>query len=156
VIRKMNLWKLDEVYPLLDMQFLAYRVEADLIGFDDIPPLKDTISSLQSSNETFYGYFQGAELSGAISYTRQVDEVTICRLIVHPQHFRRGIGNALVGRVLGVELNVSKFIVTTGQKNIPAVQLYQNFGFVETGTTEISSGVFLSQFEKSKPESDKG
>jgi len=148
VVRRLNLLELDEVCSLLDVQRLAYSVEADLIGFYDIPPLKDTIHSLQSSNETFYGYFRDPELNGAISYTRQADEVEICRLIVHPRSFRQGIGRALVEKVLSVENGASRFIVSTGRKNLPAVQLYKHYGFVEIGTSEVSSGVFVVHFRK--------
>jgi GNAT superfamily N-acetyltransferase len=144
----MNVLELDEVTSLLEIQRLAYRVEADLIGFYDIPPLHDTIHTLQESNETFYGYFHEKELMGAISYTRQTDEVVICRLIVHPKRFRQGIGRALLEKVLSVENDASRYIVSTGQKNLPAVQLYKHYGFIETGATEVSNGVFVSHFER--------
>lgn len=89
MIRRLNLLDLDEVNALLNVQRLAYKVEADLIGFYDIPPLKDTIQSLQSCTEAFYGYFQEAGLFGAISYTKQADEIDICRLSFIQKHFVR-------------------------------------------------------------------
>jgi hypothetical protein len=55
------------VQSLLNIEQLAYRIEADLIGFNDIPTLNDTIYSLQECNETFYGYFANTMLCGAIS-----------------------------------------------------------------------------------------
>jgi ribosomal protein S18 acetylase RimI-like enzyme len=148
MIRRLNLRELDEVHSLLDVQRLAYSVEAILIAFYDIPPLKDTLQSLQSSKETFYGYFLDEELNGAISYTRQANEVNICRLVVHPKTFRQGIASALVEHVLVTENDASRFTVSTGLKNLPAVKLYKKYGFVEIGTTEVSSGVFIVHFEK--------
>jgi len=148
VIRRLNLLDLDEVNALLNVQRLAYRVEADLIGFYDIPPLKDTIQSLQSCTEAFYGYFQEAGLFGAISYTKQADEIDICRLVVHPKAFRQGVGRALLEHLLATENDATRFIVSTGQKNTPAVKLYEQYGFTETDTTEISSGVYVAHFER--------
>jgi ribosomal protein S18 acetylase RimI-like enzyme len=148
MIRKLNLREPNEVQSLLNIQRLAYRIEADLIGFNDIPTLKDTIYSMQECNETFYGYFDNTMLCGAISYTREGETVDICRLFVHPERFRQGIGKALVKKVLEVENDASKFTVSTGSKNTPAVILYQQLGFVETGRTEISDGVYLSHFER--------
>ncbi len=40
---------------VLQIQIPAYKVEAELIDFYDIPPLKDTVSSLQQCGETFTG-----------------------------------------------------------------------------------------------------
>lgn len=71
MIRRLNLREPNEVQSLLNIQRLAYRIEADLIGFNDIPTLKDTIYSLQECKETFYGYFANTMLCGAISYTRE-------------------------------------------------------------------------------------
>lgn len=92
MIRRLDLLVLAEAAVLLDIQRLAYTVEGDLIGFYDIPALKDTVQSLQSCNEVFYGYFREHELLGAISFTRQGNEVDICRLVVHPKSFRQGVG----------------------------------------------------------------
>ena len=47
----------EEILVLLSLQIASYRVEAELIGFDDIPPLKDGIQSIREAEETFYGFF---------------------------------------------------------------------------------------------------
>ena len=151
MISKLNLGEstaAESLDSLLHIQRLAYQVEADLIGFDDIPALKETRSSLQNCRETFYGYFSQGQLCGAISYQRDARVVDICRLVVDPRHFRQGIGKALVGKVLEVENDAQTFTVSTGSKNTPAVRLYRQYGFVETGRTEVSPGVFLSHFER--------
>jgi len=143
VIRRLDLLDLDEVNALLNVQRLAYAVEADMIGFYDIPALKDTFQSLQSCNEAFYGYFRDGELCGAISYTRQANYIDICRLVVHPNTFRQGVGRALLEHLLATERDVSRFTVSTGQKNTPAIKLYEKYGFVESGVTEISRDVWV-------------
>ena len=53
----------------------------------------------------------------------------IHRLIVHPNHFRRGIAQHLLEFVLKLELNAKSYIVQTGALNLPAIGLYQKLGF---------------------------
>ncbi|WP_419723401.1 hypothetical protein [Sulfoacidibacillus ferrooxidans] len=50
--------------------------------------------------------------------------------------------------LLATENDATRFIVSTGQKNTPAVKLYEQYGFTETDTTEISSGVYVAHFER--------
>lgn len=90
MIRRMDLFDFDEVNALLGLQRIAYSVEADLIGFYDIPPLMDTIQSLQSCNEVFYGYYREGELWGAISYTRQADEIASAASLFIQKSFVKG------------------------------------------------------------------
>lgn len=48
----------EEVWAL---QHPAYRVEAELIGVADLPPLRDTIQTLQSCGESFLGCWNEEE-----------------------------------------------------------------------------------------------
>lgn len=97
-IQSLSLHTNEEILHLLALQIASYRVEADLIGFEDIPPLKDGIQSIREAEETFYGYYVQEEnerkLVGAISYSREGCVVTICRMMVHPHFF----GAVLLGR----------------------------------------------------------
>jgi ribosomal protein S18 acetylase RimI-like enzyme len=131
---------------VLRIQLPAYNMEAKLLNFYDLPPLHETVNSLLESNETFYGYFQEEELSGVISISVEEPLLTICRLIVNPVHFRKGIGRALLQHVFDAYPGASQFKVSTGEKNEPAVRLYKSFGFQETDKSEIAPGVFVSHF----------
>nr|MDH3164044.1 hypothetical protein [Bacillus licheniformis] len=46
------------------------------------------------SRETFIGSFEGEELAGIASFIHTAEKLTICRLAVHPVHFRKGIAMA--------------------------------------------------------------
>src|ERR1700693_2723515 len=74
----------------------AYAVEAAIIGQQDLPPLRETVRDIQESSENFYGCYHQNELTGVISLTYETSEVLICRLVVAPKSFRRGIGSALL------------------------------------------------------------
>ncbi|OIK08468.1 GNAT family N-acetyltransferase [Bacillus sp. MUM 13] len=132
---------------ILHVQLPAYQIEANMIGFDGIPQLKDTILDITECRETFVGYTSGDELLGFISYTIDEGVVDICRLVVDPSHFRKGIARELLEHVLEIAGN-NKFIVSTGKKNIPALILYQRFGFEKVKDIEVAPGVFIRILEK--------
>lgn len=124
----------------------AYRVEADLIGFDGIPPLHETAEQVCASSETFWGCRLEGRLAGVIAFERIEQpeaEVEISRLIVHPDFFRRGIGSRLLEVVLARHPEAVRFTVSTGEKNIPAVSLYERYGFQTDGRREVAPGVWI-------------
>ena len=148
MIRKLNLQDKDEATELLTLQKRAYRQEADLIGSDQIPPLHETLEVLQQSTETFYGYFLGSQLAGAVSYKREGDLFDIYRMMVHPDYFRRGIARALLQFVEGYEPGVKRIIVSTGLLNMPARALYERAGFTATTEEEVIQHLWIIHFEK--------
>jgi ribosomal protein S18 acetylase RimI-like enzyme len=70
-------------------------------------------------------------LVGLISYERENKTLHICRMMVHPDYFRRGIASSLINFVSDLEDDVVKMTVTTGTKNTPAINLYKRHGFKE-------------------------
>lgn len=151
MIRPINLADPDYAELIWGLQHAAYRMEAELIGFDRIPPLLDTVESLQSCDETFLGYFDendDDDLAGAIAYTRDPSEVTICRLMVHPDRFRKGIGRQLLRHVQELESSADKFIVLTSAMNAPAIGLYEQEDFRIVKEMVPEPGVHLVVFEK--------
>ncbi|MCY7784839.1 GNAT family N-acetyltransferase, partial [Bacillus sp. S20C3] len=79
---------------IIAVQQPAYIKEAELIGFDGIPALQETAKDIQASREQFAGYRKDGRLIGVISYEKNMHHLTICRLVVHPDGFRKGIGRA--------------------------------------------------------------
>lgn len=136
------------VREVLDLQLEAYKVEAEIIGFEEIPPLKDTINTLRACGETFYGYFVEEKLAGIISFKIYDDVLDIHRVAVHPQFFRRGIANKLISFIEKCHRDIKKIIVSTGKENKPAVKLYLNNDYKKVEDIEIEEGFYLTAFEK--------
>ncbi|MEK5408313.1 GNAT family N-acetyltransferase [Paenibacillus sp. FSL W8-0439] len=129
------------------LQHVAYRLEAELIGFDEIPPLMDTLETLRSCGESFYGWLEDDELLGALAVQSESSgSLTLTRMMVHPDHFRKGIADSLMKHVLNEYRNVPLFIVTTGTLNTPAVTLYRKHGFRPVSAAEVASGVELTTY----------
>lgn len=149
MIKKLNLNNTETVKNILELQKASYRIEAKLIGFYDIPPLKDSIESLKECGEIFYGYYVEDVLAGVISYKRIDDVLDIHRLAIKPRFFHMGIAGKLISFVEELENSISKAVVCTGKENAPAVSFYLKNGYKKTKDIEISKGIYLTQFEKS-------
>lgn len=147
MIHSLSLEHRDTVQQIWALQHMAYPVEAELIGFKELPPLLDTFESISSSGEVFYGHISDdGELIGVIALELEPDQVTISRMMVHPGHFRKGIAGGLIQHVLATYCDVPLFIVATGTKNTPAVSLYERFGFQPKDGFEVAPGVELTEF----------
>ena len=133
---------------LLPLQRRSYRVEADLIGSDAIPPLHESLADLMACGERFLGAFDGEHLVGAVGYRVGDDVLDIHRLVVDPGAFRRGIGRALVRAVQELESGPSRVVVQTGAANGPAKALYLQEGFDPLDVFEPIPGLAIARFEK--------
>ncbi|WP_042352573.1 GNAT family N-acetyltransferase [Bacillus massiliigorillae] len=133
---------------VLSIQIPAYQVEAELLNVPALPPLQDTIESLQNCGETFYGYFINETLAGFISYKFEDHMLDIHRLAVHPTYFHEGIGKSLLHFIEEIEPSVDKIQVTTGTGNKPATTLYKQFGYQEVKQIKVSNQLSLTNFEK--------
>ena len=136
---------------LLELQRRAYRVEADLIGSDEIPPLSETLAELQSCGETFLGARVDSALLGAISWRCDGETIDLHRLVVHPDYFRTGLGSALVRGALAAESRARRAVVQTGASNNPAIALYRREGFVPTDELEPLPGLHVTRLTKQMP-----
>lgn len=147
MIKKFDIRNTKNAKDLLTIQIPSYKVEAEIIGYDDIPPLKDTVNTLKQCGETFFGYYIKEELCAAISVKVIDNEVDIHRLIVHPDHFRKGIAQKLLTFIEG-QFDTMKITVATGSKNSPAVTLYMKNGFRITKEVQVNQYLSLTYFEK--------
>lgn len=136
------------IQELYNLQRASYLVEAELIQFYDIPPLIESFAEFQKCGETFIGYFEADELVGALSYTIDGDELTICRMVVHPSQFRKGLAQKLVKYVEETNKERTVLKVSTGKDNDPAKSLYFKNGYQLVCDLEVAPGFYISNFEK--------
>jgi ribosomal protein S18 acetylase RimI-like enzyme len=148
VIRSLDLSDRALAERLLTIQHAAYAVEAELIGFDGIPPLQEDLAGLMTSTEHWLGRYDGDVLVGAVAYEFPDDAtVEISRLIVDPAHARRGHGRALLDHLDALEPRPVS-LVSTGSANTPATSLYTSRDYTETGQVEVAPGIHITQFRR--------
>ena len=135
---------------VLACQRAGYAVEAELLGFDGIPPLHEALDELMHCGERFLGSYDEEGLAGIVSWESLPDgTVDICRLVVAPRAFRRGHATALLDELDRAE-PAGRFTVSTGTANVPALALYRNRGFVPVGIREVAQGVTVTILERAK------
>lgn len=150
IIKRINWHERKEIQCVYELQRAAYFIEAKLIGTMNLPPLKESIEQFRNCEETFFGYYKGQELAGAISVSLEEGALTICRLVVHPNHFRQGIAQRLLQFIEHNIENVWRINVATGKENTPAVALYIKNGFRAVEDVEVEPGLFIRLFIKNK------
>lgn len=129
---------------VLAVQRAAYRVEADLIGFEEIPPLHESLDDLMQAPLVWYGIADDGAVVAAIAFTETDQGIDIDRLVVAPSAARRGYGSALVAA-----LDQSATItVSTGAMNAPAHRLYEAHGFSRVGESGPVAGLLVTHFER--------
>lgn len=126
----------------------SYTVEAKLLKADHFPPLHRPVEGFTESTNDFYGYFMDGQLAGVVEVVPGKRSSHIQSMVVHPAHFRQGIGSQLLDFVLGA-YDCPVFTVETGLENGPAISLYHKFGFREVGQYDTDHGVRKVRFEKS-------
>jgi ribosomal protein S18 acetylase RimI-like enzyme len=133
---------------MLACQRAGYAVEAELIGFDGIPPLRETLDELMHCGERFLGSYDPEGLAGIVSWEKLADgTVDICRLVVAPRAFRRGHATALLDGLDRAE-PARRLTVSTGTRNLPALTLYQSRGFVPVGIRQVAQGITVTMLER--------
>ena len=148
-IRPLDLSNIDVAEEIWAMQHAAYRHESALVGEAGLPPLRETVASLQRSPETFYGrYTEDGELAGAVSVSEAEGRMTIRRMMVDPAYFRQGIATSLLEHVTEVAYPGRDWTVDAEARNVPAIRLYERNGFERAGVWHPSPGLTMARMTK--------
>lgn len=149
-IRPLDVSDDETVAAVIALQRAAYALEAELIGSDGIPALTETRERLRAAGESWLGALDAetGRLAGAVAW-RELDDgtVDICRLVVAPEAFRRGIATALLNALDGAFPGRS-MVVSTGRDNEPAVALYRRRGFRAVRDREAAPGLWVTELER--------
>lgn len=137
------------------LQQAAYTIESQLIGYSELPPLLETVENLQDSGEQFLAWIEKEEIRGTVSYTYNEGTLEICRLVVSPLHFRRGIAGQLLKSLESKEAGAKQIVVSTAEKNQPAILLYQKHGYHLNQRWVLPDGLALVRLHKLIPEGSK-
>ncbi|MFB6822058.1 GNAT family N-acetyltransferase [Streptomyces virginiae] len=126
----------------------AYAVEAELIDFDGIPALGESLAEMRQTDLRWVGAFsENGALAGFLAWESEPDDgISIDRLCVDPAWFRRGVASLLLRHAL-TELFPGRAVeVTTGAANAPAVALYQRLGFTRGPDFSPVPGLTMASF----------
>tara|TARA_R110000803_G_scaffold210817_2_gene283947 strand:- start:2685 stop:3188 length:504 start_codon:yes stop_codon:yes gene_type:complete len=118
----------------------SYKVEAQLIGVLDFPPLLRSVRDIVNSKTDFYGFSDNNCLAAIIEIKINEKHLDIHSLTVDPMYFRKGIADKLINYVLKAFV-IKVAIVETAVVNKPAINLYKKHGFLEFRRWTPSHGI---------------
>lgn len=118
----------------------SYKVEAQLIGVLNFPPLLRSVKDIVNSTNYFYGFSDNHDLAAILEIVIIDKQLEINSLTVDPKYFRKGIADKLITYILDT-FEFTKATVETAVANEPAINLYQKHGFVEYKRWTPSHGI---------------
>ena len=134
---------------ILALQRIAYQSEAVLLGTDDIPPLKQTLEEM--SDEFDEGLILKGVLDGTIvgSIRASSDGQTcyVGKLIVSPEHQRRGYGAQLLAEIEKVWSH-PRYELFTSDRSSGNIRLYERAGYTLFREQLIRPGLRFVYLEK--------
>jgi ribosomal protein S18 acetylase RimI-like enzyme len=148
---------ISDAEEILSLQKLAYRSEAEIYNDFNIPPLVQTLESIEKDFEN--QYFLKAVMDGKIigsvrAYTKE-GTCYIGRLIVHPDFQNRGIGTDLMNEIERIFNTRRRFELFTGDKSERNLYFYQKLGykiFKKAKITDQTMIVYLEKKIEGKPD----
>jgi ribosomal protein S18 acetylase RimI-like enzyme len=126
---------------------VSYKVEAELLGATNFPPLSRPLEEFSNCPNDFVGYYEDHKLVAVVEMKNEEDSMHIQSLVVDPAYFRRGIARKLIEFVLQL-YPVPQYTVETGKENGPARKLYENFGFQLLKTYTADEGIIKVRYQK--------
>ncbi len=135
---------------ILEVQKLAYRSEAELYGFFDMPPLIETLEQVEGEFATnqILKAVEDDLVVGSVRARRFNGECYVGRLSVHPDFQNRGIGRALMEEVEKLHPDAKRFTLFTGSKSLKNIGLYKRLGYRTERREPVANGVNLLYMAK--------
>jgi len=140
---------------ILRLQYLAYQSEAELFGSRDIPPLKETLSELEDE------YDRGVILKlvtddnviiGSVRAHASEDTAYIGKLMVHPDHRKRGYGSMLLSEIENCFAGM-RYELFTSTRSVDNIRLYQKLGYQIFDERKVDSELVFVYMLKSSEQS---
>lgn len=127
---------------VLTVQRAAYVPEAQNYRDPALPPLVETLeevrASLRSPDVVGLGLRERGRLLGSVRLRIEGDVAHLARLAVVPDRQGEGIGSVLLEACEAVlPARVTEIRLFTGSRSEPTIRLYERFGYVRGGETDM-------------------
>lgn len=139
-----------DLQEILDLQYLAYQSEAQLLNDYNIPPLKQTLKEVEKE------FSDGVFLKMVDEDDRIVGSVRAClvdhtlyigKLIVRPDLQRQGIGTKLLEEIERV-CPCKRCELFTSSKSTRNIRLYERVGYRTFDEKVVSDNLTFVYLEK--------
>ena len=135
---------------LLALRKLAYRSKAEIYNDFRLPPLVQTLESMEEDfeNQLFLKALMDGRIIGSVRAYSKGGTCYIGRLVVHPDFQNRGIGTSLMNEIERIFNSCRRFELFTGDNSERNLRLYQKLGYQIFKTAKITDQtniVFLEE-----------
>ena len=137
---------------ILGLQKIAYQSEARLYDDWNLPPLTQTLESLQAEFEhsIVLKALHRGRLAGSVRARESHGTCHIGRLVVSPTAQGRGIGTRLMQEIEASFPSARRFELFTGSRSERNLRLYRRLGYAPCREQPAANGVTLVYLEKSR------
>lgn len=144
--------ELADLDAILQLQKIAFLIEAERVGSFEIEPLQQSLDELR--DEFNWGVVlkvcDGADITGSVRGYMQGDTAFIGKLMVHPRKQRQGIGSALLSAIENRFPEAQRYELFTSSISEDNLRLYAKNGYKEFKCKNTGLGFELVFMEKFK------
>lgn len=139
----------NDLQKILNLQYLAYQSEAELLGNKDIPPLKQTLDEVidEFNNGIILKMVIDNEIIGSVRAEEKNGTVCIGKLMVHPDYRCRGYGSKLLSEIESYFPN-KRYELFTSTKSKDNIRLYQKMGYTIFNCKAVNEQLQFVYMEK--------
>ncbi len=148
---EINIAQKSDSQEILSLQKLAYQSEAAIYNDYEIPPLTQSMESIESQfdDHTFLKVVSDGKIVGSVRAKNDGDTCYIGRLIVHPDFQNQGIGTKLINEIEKLH-EADRYELFTGSKSERNLYLYKKLGYCEFCTEDQTDNVKIVFLKKCK------
>jgi GNAT superfamily N-acetyltransferase len=140
----------NDLSEILELQKSCYLEEAEIYNDFEIPPLTQTLESIENDfeKESFFKIEIDHRIIASIRTHVEKETCKIGRLIVDKDFRNQGIGTKLIQAVEFKFDSVKRFELFTGHKSERNLSLYKKLGYTEFKSHQVNEKLKLVFLEK--------
>lgn len=143
----------DDLKRILNLQKECFSIEGELYGEDNVPPLHQTIESVEeefSNGTVFLKCVFEDQIIASVRGKIEDNIAYIGKLVVRKDFQNKGIGQLMMSSIEAELNNCSRYELFTGHKSDKNQHLYSKIGYNEFRKRSINNRLTLIYMEKIK------
>ncbi len=135
---------------ILSLQKLAYKSEAEIYNYFDIPPRVQTLKDMEGDfrRQIFLKATIDGKIIGSVRAFAEEGTCYIGKLMVHPDFQNQGTGKKLMNEIESRFKSCGRFELFTGNTSEKNIYLYQKIGYIIFKTEKINDNLTFVYLEK--------
>ena len=139
-----------DLRAILDLQYLAYQSEAQLLNDFSIPPLRQRLEDVEKEfveGLVLKAVSEQGEIIGSVRGRSENGTLYVGKLMVRPDHQGKGLGTRLLAAIEKC-LPHSRYELFTSDRSAANLRLYEKAGYTRFAEKRIKAGLTFIYLEK--------